>query len=183
MSWGRPAPSSSWTPPCARAVDEALTHVPPARSGGGQAANTANALARLGYRTTMIGRVGDDDEGRFVLEELAPAEGRLVARGGETGRVYVLLDEDGERRNLVWPAANDALSPADVPRRLPRTRFAYFSSFVGDGPLDAQLALFGASRPRPRSPSTPARSTRARASSVSSRCCSAAATCSPPRRS
>jgi ribokinase len=123
------------------AVDEALTEVEPARSGGGQAANTTHAIARLGYRAAMIGRVGDDEEGSFLLQELAPAVGRLVARGGETGRVYVLLDENGERRNLVWPAANDELSPADLPRRLPRTRFAYFSSFVGDGPLAAQLAL------------------------------------------
>jgi ribokinase len=126
-----------------RAVDEALAHVTPARAGGGQAANTANAIARLGYHAAMLGRVGEDDEGRFMVDELAPAEGRFVARGGETGRVYVLLDENGERRNLVWPGANDELSAADVPKRLPRTRFAYFSSFVGDGPLAAQLALLG----------------------------------------
>ena len=124
-----------------RAVDEALAHVEPTRSGGGQAANTAHAVARLGYRAAMTGRVGDDDDGPYLLGELAPAEGRLVARDGDTGRVYVLLDEDGERRNLVWPAANDAFAPADLPKRPPRTRFAYFTSFVGDGPLAAQLAL------------------------------------------
>jgi ribokinase len=55
--------------------------------------------------------------------------------------VYVLLDENGERRNLVWPAANDAFAPDDLPRRAPKTRFAHFTSFVGDGPLAAQLAL------------------------------------------
>ena len=32
-------------------------------------------------------------------------------------------------------------APADLPRRLPQTRFAYFSSFVGERPLQAQLAL------------------------------------------
>ena len=124
-----------------RAVVESLEHVTPARSGGGQAANTAHALARLGYRTAMLGRVGADDEGAYLLEVLAPAEGRLVARDGETGRVYVLLDENGERRNLVWPAANDSFSPEDLPKRTPRARFAYFTSFVGDGPLEAQLAF------------------------------------------
>jgi ribokinase len=122
-------------------LDEALAQVQPTRAGGGQAANTAHALARLGYRSAMVGRVGTDDDGRFLLQELAPAEGKLVKRAGETGRVYVLLDEDGERRNLVWPAANDEFSPADLPRRPPRARFAYFTSFVGDGPLEAQLAL------------------------------------------
>jgi len=124
-----------------RAVDEALAHVQPTRSGGGQAANTAHALARLGYRAAMVGRVGADDDGLYILKELAPAEARLVARDGDTGRVYVLLDENGERRNLVWPAANDAFAPDDLPRRAPKARFAHFTSFVGDGPLAAQLAL------------------------------------------
>jgi sugar/nucleoside kinase (ribokinase family) len=124
-----------------RVIDEALAHVDPVRAGGGQAANTAHALARLGYRAAMVGRAGADDDGTFLLQQLAPAEGRLVARDGATGRVYVLLDEDGERRNLVWPAANDQFAPDDLPRRPPRARFAYFTSFVGDGPLAAQLAL------------------------------------------
>jgi ribokinase len=53
----------------------------------------------------------------------------------------VLLDEHGERRNLVWPEANDEFCVNDVPRRLPRSRFALFTSFVGDGPLEAQLKL------------------------------------------
>ncbi len=128
-------------PDVRRAVDEALANVRPARSGGGQAANTAHALARLGYRAAMIGRVGADDDGLFIINELAPAEAGLVARDGETGRVYVLLDEDGERRNLVWPGANDGFSPGDLPRRPPKARFVYFSSFVGDGPLEAQLSL------------------------------------------
>ncbi len=123
------------------ALDEALADATPVRAGGGQAANTAHALARLGYRAAMVGRVGDDEDGKSLLDELKPAEGRLVAREGETGRVYVLLDEDGERRNLVWPAANDQFAPADVPRRPPRTRFALFTSFVGDEPLEAQLLL------------------------------------------
>jgi ribokinase len=122
-------------------LDEALAHVTPTRAGGGQAANTAHALARLGYRAAMVGRLGADEDGAFLLEQLKPAAGKLVARAGETGRVYVLLDEDGERRNLVWPAANDEFAPADVPRRPPRARFAYFTSFVGEGPLAAQLAL------------------------------------------
>lgn len=124
-----------------KAVDEALAHVDPVRAGGGQAANTVNALARLGYAAAMVGRVGGDDDGLFLLDQIAPADARLVRRAGDTGRVYVLLDENGERRNLVWPAANDAFSPGDLPRRLPRARFALFTSFVGDGPLAAQLAL------------------------------------------
>lgn len=122
-------------------LDEALADVGCHRSGGGQAANVVYALGRLGFRAAMLGRVGDDEDGRFLCEELGKDATRYVARQGESGRVYVLLDEGGERRNLVWPGTNDQFSPADLPRRLPQTRFAYFSSFVGEQPLQGQLAL------------------------------------------
>jgi len=122
-------------------VEAELADLEPTRSGGGQAANAAYALARLGFSAAMLGRIGADDAGRFLTSELAPCDARYLARDGESGRVYVLLNEAGERRNLVWPAANDAFSPADLPRRLPPTRFAYFSSFVGERPLQTQLAL------------------------------------------
>jgi ribokinase len=124
-------------------IDAALAEaeVEPTWSGGGQAANTAFALAKLGFKSAMLGRIGNDDEGEYLAGELSPCEAAYLARGGETGRVYVLLNETGERRNLVYPAANDQFAPGDLPRRLPRTRYAYFSSFVGEGPLEAQLAL------------------------------------------
>jgi sugar/nucleoside kinase (ribokinase family) len=122
-------------------VETALADLEPTRSGGGQAANTAYALARLGFGAAMLGRVGSDDAGSFLAAELAPCDDRYLARDGQSGCVYVLLNETGERRNLVWPAANDEFSPADLPRRLPQTRFAYFSSFVGERPLQTQLAL------------------------------------------
>src|ERR1035437_9229812 len=98
----------------------------------------------------MLGRIGADDPrrligadaaGRFLAAELAPCDPRYLALDGESGRVYVLLNEAGERRNLVWPAANDDFSTADLPRRLPPGRLAYFSSFVGERPLATQLAL------------------------------------------
>ena len=144
-------------------VEEALAGIEPTRSGGGQAANTAFAFARLGFGAAMLGRVGADDAGRFLAAELAPCDARYLARDGESGRVYVLLNEAGERRNLVWPAANDEFSPADLPRRLPPARFAYFSSFVGKRPLQTQLALLERLPATSRSPSTRARSTRASA--------------------
>lgn len=122
-------------------LDQALDGVECHRSGGGQAANVVYALRRLGFAATMIGRVGEDDDGSYLCEELGKDASRYVARQGQTGRVYVLLDEGGERRNLVWPAANDQFSPADLPRRPPSARVAYFTSFVGQEPLQAQLEL------------------------------------------
>lgn len=142
--WGELGPPGSemvMTAKQRQTLQEALLHVEPERSGGGQAANTVFALARMGFGVAMLGRTGGDDDGEFLLTELDGADTRYVARCGETGCVLVLLDQTGERRNLVWPGANDEFSPQDLPHRLPRARFAYFSSFVGEAPLEAQLAL------------------------------------------
>jgi ribokinase len=43
------------------------------RASGGKGANQAVAAARLGRRSAMIGRVGDDDFGRQVLHSLSGA--------------------------------------------------------------------------------------------------------------
>lgn len=40
-----------------------------ARQGGGQAANTAYALARLGLEVALAGRVGADGDGAFLRED------------------------------------------------------------------------------------------------------------------
>src|SRR5512140_3695969 len=44
---------------------------PTGRFGGGQAANTAYALARLGFPAALVGRIGADEDGVFVRESLA----------------------------------------------------------------------------------------------------------------
>jgi ribokinase len=122
-------------------LDDALAYLQPVQSGGGQAANAVFALGKFGFNVALLGRVGKDATGDFLLEDLGNVDTRYVARDEVSGRVYVLLDERGERRNLVWPGANDQFSPDDLPRRLPATRWAYFSSFVGERPLETQLAL------------------------------------------
>jgi ribokinase len=122
-------------------LDAALAEHEPFRSGGGQAANVVYALRRFGHQAVMLGRVGDDPDGERLAEELGPEATQLLVRHGTSGRVYVLLDEGGERRNLVSPGTNDQFAAADLPKRLPHARFAYFSSFVGDEPLAGQLAL------------------------------------------
>ncbi|MBM4284260.1 MAG: carbohydrate kinase family protein [Deltaproteobacteria bacterium] len=108
------------------------------RSGGGQAANTAAALARLGIPTALIGRVGADADGVFLKAGLAGVDlARLIA-AGESGRAYVLVDPTGERTILVAPNTNDELSRADLPDGLGGAKFLHLTSFVGEGPLRVQ---------------------------------------------
>src|ERR1019366_91119 len=102
-----PGAEQAITPELRAHVDAALADIEPTRSGGGQAANTSFALARLGFSSAMLGRIGADDDGRFLAAELAPCDARYLALDGESGRVYVLLNEAGARRNRLWAAAND----------------------------------------------------------------------------
>jgi sulfofructose kinase len=70
------------------------------RLGGGQIATAMVAAARLGLRASFIGRVGDDGDGRDVLEGLRGEEvdvASAIVGGGPTRHALVLVDRDGER--------------------------------------------------------------------------------------
>lgn len=112
------------------------------RVGGGQAANTAYALARLEVPTILLGRVGDDEDGRFLRDGLTGVHlDHLVAKG-KSGRAYVLVDREGERTILVAPHTNDELEEADIPLDLVAgATFVHLTSFVGNGPLEVQRRL------------------------------------------
>lgn len=85
---------------------------------GGKGANQAVAAARLGRRTAMVGRVGDDDAGRRLLAGLADAgvdatHVRATA-GTASGIALIAVDGAGENAIVVSPGANGRLDAADV---------------------------------------------------------------------
>src|SRR6185369_10728878 len=65
-------------------------------AAGGQCASAMVALARLGLRARYIGKVGDDDIGRFqldsILSEGVAADVEVVA-GAETQTAFIMVDE------------------------------------------------------------------------------------------
>ena len=87
---------------------------------GGQGASAASALARLGLRTSYIGRFGDDDFGRRGLASLT-AEGVDVAHvvvvpGATSQFAVILVDRRSGTRTVIWNRHPGlAMSPADVP--------------------------------------------------------------------
>ncbi len=94
----------------------------PVLSPGGTAANTARALAALGVPVAFSGAVGDDAFGRRVAADLAACgvgTSALVVTGADaTCQVIAMVEPDGERSLVVWPADGGALRwlrPADVP--------------------------------------------------------------------
>ena len=89
-----------------------------ARLPGGKGANQAAAAARIGAHTLMIGAVGDDEGGRWMIDQLAACgvETRSIAQmpGLPTGAAYIAVDEAGENQIIVAPGANAALSAQHV---------------------------------------------------------------------
>ncbi|MHB1018295.1 MAG: ribokinase [Coriobacteriia bacterium] len=88
------------------------------RGPGGKGANQAVALARLGRNVAMIGAVGADADGDWMVETL-DAEGvdtRDVVRleGTATGQAFVFVEPDGESTIVVAAGANGTLTPAMI---------------------------------------------------------------------
>jgi sugar/nucleoside kinase (ribokinase family) len=85
---------------------------------GGCAINTATALARLGLPVEVIGKIGSDSFGDFVLKALA--ERRIGARGVTrdrevgTSATMVMVSQDGERRFVHYLGANARLTLDDI---------------------------------------------------------------------
>ena len=90
--------------------------------GGGCALNTATVLARLGLRAAVVGKVGNDAFGEFVLGLLAErgidATGVLRDDAVPTSSTVALVDRSGERTFLHLPGANGALATEELDRGL-----------------------------------------------------------------
>ena len=85
-------------------------------STGGAVSNTGLALHRLGIKTQLMGKVGDDLIGRAILDFIGPtlAAGMIVAKG-ETSSYTVVINPPGiDRTFLHCTGANDTFTAADI---------------------------------------------------------------------
>jgi len=105
------------------------------KSGGGSAANTIYALSRMGFSCGFVGKVGKDEEGDFLLQELKEAkiDTSRVLREGQTGICFILIDEKGERSVFVLPGTNDTLLLSEIDiDYINRAKILHTASFIGD---------------------------------------------------
>ena len=93
-------------------VDEMSLHT------GGCAINTGTALARLGLPVEVIGKIGTDSFGDFVLNALAERgigyKGVIRDKKVGTSATMVMVAPDGERRFVHYLGANAQLRLEDV---------------------------------------------------------------------
>jgi ribokinase len=118
-------------------------------SCGGSAANTMVALARLGCKVSVIGKVGADKDGRMLLESFCEegVDTTMVirARHGRSGTAMGFVDRRGQRALYIDPGVNDEIEPGELSVKLAsRTKFLHLTSFVGEKSLQVQQKLLNA---------------------------------------
>lgn len=112
------------------------------KSGGGQSANTAVALAKMGFKCGFIGKVGDDNFGDFLLDSLENVDKSHIKRCGKSGVCLCILDQNAERANIVFPGSNDTLSinNSDI-EYAKNSKVIYLTSFCSEKVLEEQEKL------------------------------------------
>ena len=85
---------------------------------GGCAGNTAAGIASFGGRAAFIGKVADDELGRFYRHDMKALgigfPTTSVTDGTPTARSMILITPDGERTMNTYLAACQELTPADI---------------------------------------------------------------------
>jgi len=76
------------------------------KQGGGTVATALAAAAALGARTRFVGKVGDDELGRFILDGLrefdVEIEQVVVVPGGHSPLSFVVLDRESAERTIFY---------------------------------------------------------------------------------
>jgi sulfofructose kinase len=74
--------------------------------GGGQGGTASCCIARLGGRVAYVGKLGDDDEGRFCLKRLedfgVTMEFVEIVSGGKTPVAYVFITTGSGARSIIY---------------------------------------------------------------------------------
>ncbi|MGH6717884.1 MAG: adenosine kinase [Alphaproteobacteria bacterium] len=106
---------------------------------GGSAANTMVGVARLGGRAAYVGKVRDDDLGRFFAADLRAAgvafHTRPATDGQPTARSFILVTPDAQRTMCTFLGASVALGPQDVADAdAAAARVVYLEGYLWDAP-------------------------------------------------
>jgi sugar/nucleoside kinase (ribokinase family) len=121
---------------------------------GGCAVNTAVILARLGIRTGLVGKVGDDDYGGWLRRSLAGkqvlVDGVSTAMRTATSQTVILPVDGEDRRYIHVPGANAELGVADIAAAAPGARILAIGGYLALPGLDQDgvADLLGAARTR-----------------------------------
>jgi sugar/nucleoside kinase (ribokinase family) len=112
----------------------ALLPTPPTRAPGGSAANTTFNAARLGLRTTFLGKLGGDDNARAYCERFASVgvdTQRYKRSSLPNARCLILTTPDTQRTMRTELGAVFSFSPAEVsPADFAGCRHAHIEGYI-----------------------------------------------------
>jgi sugar/nucleoside kinase (ribokinase family) len=121
----------------------------PVYAVGGDAANVATALVKLGARASLCGFVGNDANGDFVFRRLTEAgvDVRGLARHPRLGTVvsHILIEPEGERHFLIYTELSGELDYKNIPENMiEEADLVYLGSAMGLRGMDGggTAALF-----------------------------------------
>lgn len=122
---------------------------PPALENGGSAANVTRAAARLGLRTTFLGKLGSDATAAAYRAQAAAAGIDLsrykTGQGLPNARCLALITPDAARTMRTDLGAALTLSPAEItPADFAGVRHAHIEGYLVFNPALADAVLAGA---------------------------------------
>lgn len=108
--------------------------------GGGQGGTSSCCIARLGGKVTLLGRLGDDEEGRFIVERLRAFEVDTdhmeKVKGGKTPVAYLFVTRATGKRTIIY-------EPNRLPKITADNRLADLASRAGSILLDPDVTYLG----------------------------------------
>ena len=120
-------------------VNEGTNHLKKQIASGGSAANAIHGLARLGIETGFIGKVGNDDFGRFFKTDMESIgiNPLLLSGNSATGKAIALISPDSERTFATYLGSAVELTAEDILAE----NFANYDFFHIEGYLVQNHAL------------------------------------------
>jgi ribokinase len=107
------------------------------RFPGGGANNAAVCLSRLGFKTALLGAVGEDEIGKALIKNLSEnnIDTRLVKviKGAETGFSFVVRTQNNEHVLFAYRGANSRLEVTKIETQMMHyAKWLYVASLSGD---------------------------------------------------
>lgn len=114
---------------------------------GGGATNAAVTFRSLGYKTAILSRIGDDETGQDVINDLkkAKVETKFLKRipDGQTAYSTLLTMPEGERTVLVFRGVSSSFNASDIDwNAIKKSKWIYLTSLGGNFELSKKIIEF-----------------------------------------
>jgi sugar/nucleoside kinase (ribokinase family) len=103
---------------------------------GGGAVNAAISFERLGFNPAIYAKIGDDADGKFILNRLTHTTVNTdlitISKKTPTGKSFIIPCPSGDRSVLVYRGANVTIEQKDIPMRaITQADAVYITSLSG----------------------------------------------------